>query len=92
MLILVIGDGVLFLFGGCNSFIAGYLSDPDHLPGLAHYCEHMLFLGTQKYPSENDYTKFLTQHGGTSNAYTQSDHTNYYFDVVPEHLKGVLDR
>lgn len=52
----------------------------------------MLFLGTHKYPSENDYSKFLTQHGGSSNAATFADHTTFYFDVVPEHLGGALDR
>ncbi|XP_069679683.1 insulin-degrading enzyme isoform X2 [Periplaneta americana] len=70
----------------------GHMSDPTHLPGLAHFCEHMLFLGTEKYPSENEYGKFLSEHGGGSNACTYSDHTNYYFDVVPEHLPGALDR
>ena len=24
------------------------MSDPEKLPGLAHFCEHMLFLGTEK--------------------------------------------
>ena len=24
------------------------MSDPEDLPGLAHFCEHMLFLGTEK--------------------------------------------
>lgn len=33
----------------------GQLSDGDEFPGLAHFCEHMLFLGTAKYPSENEY-------------------------------------
>ncbi|GLV31928.1 Insulin degrading metalloproteinase [Carabus blaptoides fortunei] len=70
----------------------GYLSDPDHIPGLAHFCEHMLFLGTEKYPKENDYSKFLSEHGGCSNAATYPDHTTYYFDIVPDHLKNVLDR
>ena len=28
--------------------VAGYMSDPDTIPGLAHLCEHMLFLGTEK--------------------------------------------
>jgi len=28
----------------------GHFSDPKYLPGLAHFCEHMLFLGTEKYP------------------------------------------
>lgn len=70
----------------------GSLSDPDHLPGLAHFCEHMLFLGTEKYPIENDYMKFTSQHGGMSNATTFPDHTNYYFDILPEHLHSALDR
>ncbi|CAG9574977.1 unnamed protein product [Danaus chrysippus] len=69
----------------------GYLSDPDEVPGLAHFCEHMLFLGTQKYPEENEYNKFLSEHGGSSNASTSSDHTTYYFDVLPQHLAKALD-
>ena len=70
----------------------GYLSDPDDLPGLAHFCEHMLFLGTQKYPQENEYNMYLSQNSGTCNALTHMDHTNYYFDVHPEKLEGALDR
>lgn len=30
----------------CSS--PGHLKDPRDLPGLAHFCEHMLFLGTEK--------------------------------------------
>ena len=29
-------------------FISGHFSDPDNLFGLAHFCEHILFLGTEK--------------------------------------------
>uniref|UniRef100_A0A0R3RZQ2 Insulin-degrading enzyme n=1 Tax=Elaeophora elaphi TaxID=1147741 RepID=A0A0R3RZQ2_9BILA len=70
----------------------GHLMDPWDLPGLAHFCEHMLFLGTDKYPSENEYSKFISSHGGITNAYTATDHTNYHFDIAPEHLHGALDR
>ncbi|CAG9536896.1 unnamed protein product [Cercopithifilaria johnstoni] len=70
----------------------GHLMDPWNLPGLAHFCEHMLFLGTDKYPSENEYSKFISSHGGVTNAYTATDHTNYHFDIAPEHLNGALDR
>lgn len=73
-------------------YVAGHMSDPEYLPGLAHFCEHMLFLGTEKYPSENEYNKYLSEHGGGSNACTFSDNTNYYFDIVPEFLPGALDR
>ena len=30
--------------------------DPKPLYGTAHFLEHMLFMGTEKYPSENEYT------------------------------------
>lgn len=70
----------------------GSMSDPWELPGLAHFCEHMLFLGTKKYEQENEYNKFLNENGGSSNAYTSGEHTNFYFDVAPDNLAGALDR
>jgi len=70
----------------------GHLCDPQELQGLAHYLEHMLFLGTEKYPTENDYHSFLSNHSGSSNAYTGMDNTCYYLDVGPDHLEGALDR
>lgn len=71
---------------------SGSLSDPANISGLAHFCEHMLFLGTKKYPKENEYSQFLSEHAGSSNAFTSAEHTNYYFDVSHEHLQGALDR
>ncbi|XP_028137935.1 insulin-degrading enzyme isoform X1 [Diabrotica virgifera virgifera] len=70
----------------------GFLSDPKEVYGLAHFCEHMLFLGTKKYPNENDYNKFLSEHGGSTNAATYLDHTVYFFDIVPNQLPQALDR
>ncbi|KAB0398310.1 hypothetical protein E2I00_001538 [Balaenoptera physalus] len=70
----------------------GSLSDPANIAGLSHFCEHMLFLGTKKYPKENEYSQFLSEHAGSSNAFTSGEHTNYYFDVSHEHLEGALDR
>ena len=68
------------------------MSEPSSYPGLAHFCEHMLFLGTEKYPDENEYNKYLSENSGGSNAYTSVDHTNYYFDVAPSAFRGALDR
>ncbi|KAF8947270.1 Insulinase (Peptidase M16) [Haplosporangium gracile] len=70
----------------------GHLSDPKNLQGLAHFLEHLLFMGTAKYPKENEYSEFLAQHSGMSNAFTGLDNTNYYFEVGHAHLQGALDR
>lgn len=70
----------------------GSYNDPKSLPGLAHFCEHLLFLGTKKYPQENDYNSYLSKNSGYSNAFTSSLHTNYYFEVKNDALEGALDR
>ena len=33
----------------------GCALDPKPLFGTAHFLEHMLFMGTKKYPKENEY-------------------------------------
>ncbi|KAJ8100603.1 Metalloenzyme, LuxS/M16 peptidase-like protein [Lipomyces tetrasporus] len=70
----------------------GSFSDPKDLQGLAHFCEHLLFMGTEKYPKENEYSEYLASHSGHSNAYTDTKETNYYFEVDHEYLDGALDR
>lgn len=68
----------------------GAAFDPD-LPGLAHFCEHMLFLGSAKYPDESAYKKFLSAHGGRSNASTSMENTTFKFEVLAAHLLEALD-
>jgi secreted Zn-dependent insulinase-like peptidase len=67
-------------------------SDPRGREGLAHFLEHMLFLGTEKYPDSAEYKDFIATHGGSDNAYTSYDHTNYFFDVDKDFLEPALDR
>lgn len=71
---------------------AGSGSDPLHRQGLAHFLEHMLFLGTEKYPDSDDYLRFLKDNGGNHNAYTSFEHTNYFFDIRPDRFEPALDR
>jgi nardilysin len=72
---------------GVGSFL-----DPPHMQGLSHYLEHMLFMGSTKYPDENEYDDFIQKHGGSSNAFTELEFTNYHFEIQPEALKETLDR
>ncbi|GAB5413112.1 MAG: insulinase family protein [Congregibacter sp.] len=66
--------------------------NPEGRGGLAHFLEHMLFLGTDKYPDSAEYEQYISEHGGSRNAYTSFEHTNYYFDVDAPHLEEALDR
>ena len=90
--ILLISDPTIHRAAAAASVGVGYLNDPQTRPGLAHFLEHMLFLGTQKYPDVDNFDRFLTLHDGESNAYTLDDQTNYHFQVSSDHLEGALDR
>jgi len=70
----------------------GSLYDPPEKMGLAHYLEHMLFLGTEKFPEAGSYKKYLGENSGSSNAYTGGDITNYFFEVSHGAFEGALDR
>ena len=66
--------------------------DPSDRAGLAHFLEHMLFLGTDFYPDAGEYQAYVSSHGGSQNAYTSLEHTNYHFSVEAGALKGTLMR
>ena len=70
----------------------GHFSDPIERQGLAHFLEHMLFLGTEKYPDGSEYQKFISQYGGSNNAWTATEHTCFFFDIHNQHFEQALDR
>lgn len=58
--------------------------------GFAHFFEHMMFRGTEKYP-EDVYAEIVTRMGADANAYTSSDMTVYQLDIAAEDLERVVD-
>lgn len=71
---------------------AGQFDDPRRFPGLAHFCEHMVFLGTERYPDPDGFDAFMSSHGGSDNAYTAKQVTNYYGSVSHDAIDAALDR
>ena len=90
--VLLISDPNTSISAAAMDVAVGSFSDPPEVQGLAHFCEHMLFLGTQKYPKKDDYSNFLSTHGGNDNAFTSTQETNYYFSVQADYLEQALDR
>lgn len=72
--------------------LAGQIHDPEDRQGLAHFLEHMLFLGNEKYPEPDEFGNYLSSHGGYSNAYTAFEDTNFFFAIQNDYLEGAIDR
>ncbi|RKZ99930.1 MAG: insulinase family protein, partial [Gammaproteobacteria bacterium] len=58
--------------------------------GFAHFFEHMMFKGTERYSAEK-YQDILKNIGGDQNAYTTNDYTNYHTTFLKDDLEQMLD-
>ena len=92
MQVLLISDPDTLKAAASLDVNVGSGDNPEGRGGLAHFLEHMLFLGTDKYPDAAEYAEFVTEHGGNRNAYTSFEHTNYFFDINATYLPEALDR
>jgi protease III len=92
MEVLLVSDANTEVSAVSLSVGVGSYHNPPEFQGLAHYLEHMLFLGTEKYPEANDLQSFLAENSGHTNAYTARDHTNYFFQAPNDILDPALDR
>lgn len=90
--VLLISDPDADKAAAAMNVAVGSSQNPESIPGLAHFLEHMLFLGTERYPEADSYQQYINQHGGSHNAFTASRDTNYFFDIEPGALEGALDR
>ena len=70
----------------------GASRDPRPLYGTAHFLEHMLFQGSEKYPSDSEYKEFIKNNGGYCNAFTSTEDTNFHFEVANEAFEEAIDR
>lgn len=70
----------------------GHFDDPLERQGLAHFLEHMLFLGSKHYPQAGDYQQYINQHGGNHNAWTGTEHSSFFFDIDTTYFADALAR
>jgi len=89
--VLLISDPSTDVSAASMTVNVGYYDDPDDVPGLAHFLEHMLFMGTFKYPEENYFQHFVTDSGGETNAMTMEESTTYFFEVLNEFFDQAID-
>ena len=89
--VLLISDNTSQLAGAALAVKAGSFSDFPDLPGIAHFHEHMCFMGSEKYPSIDEFRNFLVKNAGKYNAYTAPELTNYYFSIANTELEHALD-
>jgi len=70
----------------------GHFSDPSSRQGMAHFLEHMLFLGTKNFPDGSEYQQFISKNGGHHNAWTATEHTCYFLDIFHQQFDAALER
>lgn len=90
--VLLVSDSRFKKSSAAMAVAVGSLEDPETAQGMAHYLEHMLFLGTKEFPKSDEYSTYMETHGGWDNAYTSDEVTNYMFEVDNGAIEGALER
>ena len=71
---------------------AGSHDVPLAWPGLAHFLEHLLFLGTERFAADQGLMAFVQRHGGQVNAQTCERTTDYFFELPLQAFAEGLER
>ena len=90
--VLMVSDGETEKSAAALSVGVGAFSDPMDFQGMAHYLEHMLFMGSESFPEPDGYMNFAAENGGSSNAYTSSEITNYMITIENQAFPEALHR
>ena len=91
--VLLVSDPNVEKSAAALSVGVGLLSDPMDYQGMAHYLEHTALLGHLRNSREPDgYGEYIQQNGGSNNAYTWLDVTNYMFEIKNSAYEDALDR
>ena len=62
----------------------------DGITGVSHVLEHMMFKGTEKYPS-GEFSEIIAANGGEENAFTGQDYTAYFQKIANDRLELCLE-
>lgn len=89
--VLLVSDPQTQSAAAALNIAVGSNQNPVDRPGLAHFLEHVILLGSQTYPG-NEYQDFIARSGGSHNAFTQAENTQYYFTLDQQALEPALDR
>ncbi|MTB66726.1 pitrilysin [Providencia sp. wls1943] len=92
MTVLLVSDPKATKSLAAVSLPVGSIENPSSQLGLAHYLEHMVLMGSKKYPEPSSFSEFLQKHGGSHNASTAPHRTAYYFEVENGALEAATDR
>ena len=88
---LLISDENTKTWSAAVSVEVGSLQNPKNILGLAHLLEHMLFLGSSKYPDHSIFGNIVNLGGGFDNAFTSNEETNFYFVSGNNEFEEALD-
>ncbi len=87
--VVIITDKLSKLCGALLNINVGSIHDTA--PGMAHFLEHMVFMGSEKYPNESNFMDSVAKNGGITNAMTADTDTTYYFAIGSQKYLDVLD-
>jgi insulysin len=87
--VILISDEKIKYSSCCTGVNSGSFN--DIICGTAHFIEHLLFMGNEKYPDKFEFMNYITSHDGSTNALTTSTSTLYYIEINKNNIEKAID-
>lgn len=68
----------------------GAADEPPGQSGIAHFLEHLMFKGTEAFPT-GEFSRIVAENGGTDNAFTSQDYTAYFQRIAADRLGLMME-
>lgn len=91
MKVLLIQNQNSLVSGASMVIDAGVNKEDPNIYGLAHFTEHMMFLGSQKYPDPTKFVDFISLNGGRFNGFTETTKTAFFYKIDKNKFKESFD-
>jgi insulysin len=88
--VLLIEDPSVIKNAASLSVGTGSFEDPEDAPGLSHLTEHLIMLGSNKFPGPSEFEDHLAEYYGSINTFTEEEKTTFYFEVNAEGFDTAL--
>jgi predicted Zn-dependent peptidase len=78
-------------FSVCITGRVGSMIEQEGEAGAAHFLEHVLFDGSEKYPDEEEFESLIEDIGGHRNGATGNEYVKYYVKVLSKHADRAFE-
>jgi predicted Zn-dependent peptidase len=89
--VIFVNNPNFYLTTGMIIVHTGSINESKDINGISHFLEHLVFKGTEKFPTSKDLITILEANGINYNAFTSYEYTGYHLTCMNTNINTVIN-